>query len=234
MTAMPEAYTYDYPRPMVTVDVVVFTIIDDDLRVLLVKRRVAPFEGGWAIPGGFVQMDESLDDAARRELAEETNVSEIYLEQLYTFGAPGRDPRGRVISVAYYALISAEHRDLIAATDSAEVAWASVYKLPTLAFDHAEIVDYALTRLRYKLDYTSVGFQLLPKKFTLSELQKMYEVILGKELDKRNFRKKIGVMGILEPLQEKDRSGAHRPAQLYTFKESEFIYWKDRGIIFPF
>lgn len=231
---MPETYTYDYPRPMVTVDVVVFSIIDDDLKVLLVRRGAEPHKGQWAIPGGFVGMDEGLDDAARRELAEETNVSDIWLEQLYTFGRPDRDPRGRVISVAYYALISAKSRELAAATDSDEVGWFSVYGPPPLAFDHQEVIEYALTRLRWKLDYTSVGFQLLPTKFTLSDLQKMYEVILGKELDKRNFRKKILSMNILEPLKETEMRGPHRPAQLYTFKESEFVHWKDRGIIFPF
>lgn len=231
---MPQTYTYDYPRPMVTVDVVVFTIIDDDLKVLLVRRAGEPFKGRWAIPGGFVGMDEPLDDAARRELAEETNVQDIWLEQLYTFGRPDRDPRGRVISVAYYALIAAEHRELVAATDTDAVGWFSVYDPPALAFDHQEVIGYALTRLRWKLDYTSVGFQLLPKKFTLSELQRMYEVILQKELDKRNFRKKILSMGILEPLKETEMKGPHRPAQLYAFKESEFIHWKDRGIIFPF
>lgn len=231
---MPQPYTYDYPRPMVTVDVVVFTIIDDALKVLLVRRAHEPFKGQWAIPGGFVGMDESLDAAARRELAEETNVSDIWLEQLYTFGRPDRDPRGRVISVAYYALISAERRELVAATDTDAVSWFSVYDPPALAFDHQEVIDYALMRLRWKLDYTSVGFQLLPKKFTLSELQRMYEVILRKDLDKRNFRKKILSMGILEALQETEMKGPHRPAQLYSFKESEFIHWKDRGIIFPF
>lgn len=231
---MPPTYAYEYPRPMVTVDVVVFTIIGDDLKVLLVRRGVEPFLGAWAIPGGFVQMDEALEDAARRELAEETNVHDVYLEQLYTFGAPGRDPRGRVISVAYFALIAAAHRELAAATDSAEVGWFSAYEPPTLAFDHQAILDYALQRLRYKLDYTSVGFQLLPAKFTLSELQRMYEVILRKELDKRNFRKKLLSMGILEPLQETKMEGPHRPAQLYAFREDQFIHWRDRGILFPF
>jgi 8-oxo-dGTP diphosphatase len=232
---MAKTHTYDYPRPMVTVDVVVFTIIGDDLKLLLVKRGQEPFKDQWAIPGGFVGMDEDLEVAARRELAEETNVSDIWLEQLYTFGRPDRDPRGRVISVAYFALVSAERRELAAATDSADVGWYSAYDLPPLAFDHREVVEYALTRLRWKLDYTSVGFQLLPTRFTLTDLQRMYEVILAKPLDKRNFRKKILAMGILEPIAGlKEAKGPHRPAQLYTFKESEFVHWKDRGIIFPF
>lgn len=229
-----EGYTYEYPRPMVTVDTVIFTIQENDLKVLLVKRGVEPFKGSWAIPGGFVNMDESLEDAARRELYEETNVQDVYLEQLYTFGAPDRDPRGRVISVAYFALISAAHRELAARTDSAEVAWFSVYHLPALAFDHADIIEYALQRLRFKLDYTSVGFQLLPKKFTLTELQRIYEIILHKQLDKRNFRKKILGLGILEPLEETKMEGPHRPAKLYSFHQENFVYWKERGIVFPF
>jgi 8-oxo-dGTP diphosphatase len=231
---MTPSYTYDYPRPMVTVDTVIFTVLDNDLKVLLVKRRYEPFQDQWAIPGGFVGMDESLEDAARRELYEETNVQDLYLEQLYTFGAPERDPRGRVISVSYFALISAEHRQLAARTDSAEVGWYSVYKLPKLAFDHAEIIDYALQRLRYKLDYTSVGFQLLPKKFTLTELQRIYEIILQKKLDKRNFRKKVLSLGLLEPLEETKMEGPHRPAKLYAFSEENFVFLKEKGIVFPF
>jgi 8-oxo-dGTP diphosphatase len=230
----PEGFTYDYERPMVTVDTVIFTIQGDDLKVLLVKRGVEPFEGCWAIPGGFVQMNESLEDAARRELYEETNVRDLYLEQLYTFGAPDRDPRGRVISVSYFALISAEHRELAAATDSTDVGWFSVYQLPKLAFDHADIIEYALTRLRYKLDYTSVGFQLLPRKFTLTELQQVYEVILRKKLDKRNFRKKILSLGIVEGLEETKMEGPHRPAKLYEFKQDSFVFLKEKGIVFPF
>jgi 8-oxo-dGTP diphosphatase len=219
------AHTYEYPRPMVTVDTVIFTVLGDDLKVLLIRRGIEPFKGQWAIPGGFVGMEEGLEEAARRELQEETNVTDVYMEQLYTFGAPERDPRGRTITVAYFALISADQRELAAATDSAEVGWFSVYDLPPLAFDHANIVEYALTRLRFKLDYTSVGFQLLPKKFTLSELQAMYEVILDRKLDKRNFRKKILSMEILEPLDETKMEGPHRPAKLYCFKEDGTVEW---------
>ena len=219
------SYTYEYPRPMVTVDTVIFTIFDDDLKVLLIRRGIEPFLGGWAIPGGFVALEESLEDAARRELYEETNVQDVYLEQLYTFGNLERDPRGRVISVAYFALVSAESRELLARTDSQEVAWFSVYKLPKLAFDHTAIVAYALQRLRFKLDYTSVGFQLLPKKFTLTELQAMYEVILQRKLDKRNFRKKVLGMGILQPLEESKMEGPHRPAKLYSFNEDDTVAW---------
>src|SRR4029077_8038376 len=168
----------------VTVDIVVFTIQSGTLRVLLVKRAAAPFQGQFAIPGGFVHEDEDLDQAASRELREETGVADVYLEQLYSFGDVGRDPRGRVITVAHFALISAG-RPLRAGTDAAKAEWCSMDQLPTtLAFDHARILNYALERLRNKLEYTTVGFHLLPEKFTLTELQEVYEAILGKNLDK--------------------------------------------------
>jgi len=223
-------------RPLVAVDIIIFTVFEEDLKVLLVKRKILPFKGMWAIPGGFIHMDESLDDAAKRELKEETNVSEVYLEQLYTFGDPHRDPRTRVITVAYFALVSPEKLNLQAATDVEEVRWFSMYKLPDLAFDHKEILDYALERLRNKLNYTTVGFQLLPEKFTLTELQKVYEVILDKKLDKRNFRKKILSMGILRECEGETKmyKGYHRPAQLYSFALDRFIKLKDKGILFPF
>lgn len=228
------SFTYEFPRPMVTIDVVLFTVADNELKVLLVRRGIEPFKGVWALPGGFVRMDESLDVAARRELFEETNVSDVYLEQLFTFGDPGRDPRGRVISVSYFALIASEQRHLIARTDAAEAAWGSAVWPPKLAFDHARMLEYALQRLRYKLEYSSAVFQLLPRKFTLTDLQHIYEVILDKKLDKRNFRKKILGIGILEGLDETRMEGPHRPAKLYALSEEGFVYWKERGILFPF
>src|SRR5262249_587894 len=174
----------------VTVDLVIFTIHGNELRVLLVKRAIEPFAGAMALPGGFVRENESLEAAAMRELQEETGVKEVYLEQLYSFGDPGRDPRGRVVTVSYYALVSCG-RSLSAGTDAADARWWPVAELPTLAFDHRRILDYALERLRNKLEYSTVGFQLLPDQFTLTELQRVYEVILNKKLDKRNFRRKI-------------------------------------------
>ena len=216
----------------VTVDIVIFTIQEGVLKVLLIKRRIPPFVGQTAIPGGFVLEDEDLDQAALRELGEETGVSDVYLEQLYSFGKPDRDPRGRVITVAYFALISPD-RQLTAGSDAAAAAWYAVDQLPPLAFDHATILNYALERLRNKLEYTTVGFQLLPQKFTLTELQEVYEAILGKKLDKRNFRRKMSVLGILKPLRE-HRRGGQRPAQLYRFVASRFEKLKDRGILFPF
>jgi 8-oxo-dGTP diphosphatase len=200
----------------VTVDIVIFTIQSDELKVLLVKRGVAPFKGQFALPGGFVHEDESLDCAAMRELREETGVSDVYLEQLYSFGDPGRDPRERIITVAYYALVSADRSQLAAGTDTTEAAWWRVGKLPALAFDHRKIIDYALGRLRNKLEYTTVGFQLLSEKFSLTELQGVYEAILDRKLDKRNFRRRIEMLKIVKPTSEY-RRGGQRPAQLYRF-----------------
>jgi len=217
----------------VAVDIVIFTIQSGELRLLLVKRGIAPFAGQFAIPGGFVLEDESLDQAALRELKEETGVGDVYLEQLYSFGDPGRDPRGRVITVAYYALISGDRSPLVAGTDAADAQWCAVRELPHLAFDHRKILDYALERLRNKLEYTTVGFQLLPSRFSLTELQAVYEAILGKKLDKRNFRRKLALLKVLRPTREY-RHGGRRPARLYEFVAANFEKLKDRGILFPF
>jgi len=217
----------------VTVDVVIFTIRDGALHVLLVRRGAAPFAGRYAIPGGFVDQEESLEAAARRELAEETGVRDVYLEQLYSFGDPGRDPRGRVVTVAYFALIAADRTPLKAGSDAAEARWFPVTARPPLAFDHGRILDYALERLRNKLEYTTVGFQLLPDKFTLSELQAVYEAILARRLDKRNFRRKIALLRIVTPLREWRRTG-RKPARLYRFSAARFEKLKDKGILFPF
>ncbi len=212
-----------YERPSITVDMVIFTIRAGDLKVLLIQRGGHPYQGMWAIPGGFVKMDESLEDGAKRELQEETAVQDVYMEQLYTFGDPGRDPRTRVISVAYFALVEANQvKTIQAGSDAQQAEWFSMYALPPLAFDHAKILDYALTRLRYKLEYTNVAFALLPATFTLTELQHIYEIILHKALDKRNFRKKILAMEMderpmLEETSETKMEGSHRPARLYRF-----------------
>ncbi len=216
-----------------TVDIVIFTVREGSLQVLVVKRGVPPFEGQYAIPGGFLRQEESLEEAALRELYEETGVRNVFLEQLYTFGDPKRDPRGRVVTVAYYALIASDKLSLVAGADAAEAQWFPANNLPPLAFDHKAIVDYACQRLRNKLEYTTVGFQLLPEKFTLGELQAVYEAILGKHLDKRNFRRKIGILGILKPLREWQHTG-RKPAQLFRFAASRFEKLKDKGILFPF
>jgi 8-oxo-dGTP diphosphatase len=221
-----------YERPSVTVDVVIFSILDEMLKVLLIKRKAWPFEGVWAIPGGFVQMEESLEEAAYRKLIEETEVTspDVYLEQLYTFGDPRRDPRTRVITVAYFALVGADKLNF-QTSDRAGVGWFSVYDPPPLAFDHAGILAYALTRLRYKLEYSAVGFQLLPEKFTLRELQDAYEIILGTKLDKGNFRSKLRKTEVVEPVDGYRDTGG-RPARLYCFREDAVAEIKTRRL-FP-
>ncbi|MBE9507582.1 MAG: NUDIX hydrolase [Chloroflexi bacterium] len=221
----------DHPRPSVTADVIIFTLRNDDLQALLIKRKHPPFEEMWAIPGGFVSIDESLEEAALRELEEETGVRDVYLEQLYTFGDIGRDPRGRVITVAYFALVPADAAHPHAGDDASEARWWSVHDLPPLAFDHADILTYALQRLRYKLEYTAVGFELLPGAFSLSELQAAYEIILGEELDKRNFRRKILGAEIIEETGGY-RTGEGRPAKLYHFRDDAVAEVKARRL-FP-
>ena len=221
----------DYARPSVTADVIIFTLCNNDLQVLLVERKYSPFEGMWAIPGGFVDIDEALEEAALRELEEETGVRDVYLEQLYTFGDVDRDPRGRVITVAYFALVPAAAIAPRASSDAAKACWWSVYDLPPLAFDHANVLSYALQRLRYKLEYTAVGFELLPDVFTLSELQAAYEVVLGEKLDKRNFRRKILGAEVIEDIDEY-RSGEGRPAKLYRFRDDAVAEVKTRRL-FP-
>lgn len=203
--------------PAVTVDVVIFTLLDDELKVLLVQRPIAPFEGRWTLPGGFVQAHESLEDAARRILAEKGRIHNVWLEQLYTFGDPNRDPRARIITVTYFALVSPDKLQQKVGDDS--VAWHSAYDHPDLGFDHSAIVSYAIQRLRYKLEYTAVAFQLLPEAFTLTELQNAYVHILREELDKRNFRRKVLATDLLEETGDV-RSGDHRPAKLYRFSEN--------------
>ena len=202
---------------LVTVDIVLFTLRDRALHLLLIRRLAKPFEGRYALPGGFVLEQESLDAAAHRELREETGVENVYLEQLYTFGDLKRDPRGRVVTVAYYALVP-HIEALHAGTDAADAAWSPLTELPPLAFDHRKIVDYAHQRLRNKLDYTNVGFELLPAKFTLTELQGVHEAIHGAAMDKRNFRRRILQQGIVKPIKEW-RSTGRKPAQLYRFSE---------------
>lgn len=225
-------FTYQYPRAALTVDCVVFGYDEGELKVLLIERALEPFEGCWALPGGFVSMDESIDNAARRELEEETGLKEVFLEQLYTFGAADRDPRERIISVAYYALVKLAAFDTKAATDAVDARWFPVSKVPKLAFDHADILAAALARLKGKVRYQPVGFELLPPKFTLSQLQHLYEAVLETELDKRNFRKKVLSFGLLVPLQETQMTGRHRPARLFRFDAERYEKLKKGGLLF--
>jgi 8-oxo-dGTP diphosphatase len=207
-------------QPAVTVDVVIFRLHEDALKVLLIQRAFPPFKGKWALPGGFVNINETLEEAALREMEEETGVRDVYLEQLYTFGDPKRDPRGRVITVAYFALISKD-LEVHAGEEATHAEWRPVKMIPDLAFDHAKILGYAVQRLRYKLEYSAVGFELLPDEFTLSELQKAYEIVLAEILDKRNFRSRImGAKILIETKHMKTALGQGRPAKLYRYRKS--------------
>ncbi|MEN9358527.1 MAG: hypothetical protein RL095_62 [Verrucomicrobiota bacterium] len=224
--------TYEYPRPALTVDCVVFGLDEEGLKVLLIRRGLAPFKGRWALPGGFVRVDETLDEAALRELREETGLKKIFLEQLYTFSALKRDPRERVISVAYYALVKLGDHRVQAATDADDAAWFRLDAIPELAFDHAEIIAAARNRVKGKVRYQPIGFELLPEKFKLSQLQELYEQILGRELDKRNFRKKFLSFGIIEELDERVQGLPGRPARLHRFDAKAYRRLLDRGFNF--
>jgi 8-oxo-dGTP diphosphatase len=208
--AVPQAH------PRVAVDAVLFTIASGELKTLLVKIKKGPFVERWAFPGGLVRLGESLDDAARRELHEKTGVQDLYLEQLYTFGDACRDPVAHTVAVAYFALVPYPAHELHRGEKYADIGWFPVRALPQLAYDHNAIASYALQRLQAKLGYTNIVYSLLPREFTLAELQEIYEVILHHKLDRRNFRRKILALGLLKPLR-KTRRGAHRPATLYTF-----------------
>lgn len=225
-------FTYQYPRPALTVDCVVFGFDEGELKVLLIQRDLEPFAGKWALPGGFVHVDETVDDAARRELREETGVTDVYLEQLYTFGELNRDPRERVVSVAYYALVALGRHTPKADTDARSAAWFCVADLPSLAFDHDQILAMAIQRLKGKVRYQPIGFELLGGKFTLSQLQHLYEAILERPLDKRNFRKKILGMDLLVETDEIEQDVSHRAARLYRFDEAKYRRWVKRGFNF--
>jgi 8-oxo-dGTP diphosphatase len=225
------SYTYKYPRPSVAVDCVIFGLDKTDLKILLIQRGGEPFKDAWALPGGFVDMDESLEAAALRELEEETGVKDVFFEQLFTFGNPGRDPRGRVISVAYYALVNLDEHPVQAASDAKNAAWFPLNNLPELAFDHDKILQIAMERLESKVRYQPLGFELLPEKFTLGQLQELYEKILGTTLNKRNFRTKILKMNILKEMGKQEEV-SHRPATLYAFDDEAYQRLTKEGFIF--
>ncbi len=218
--------TLDPRIPVVAVDVTVFTLLGSELRVLLVRVKKRPYTGVWALPGGIICSDESLEEAAYRELAEKTGLKSVYLEQLFTFGDVNRDKTRRAISTVYFALVNAEGLELKTTEKYAGIGWFPVKKLLRLAYDHAKVIRYAVKRLRWKLEYTNVAWSLLPRAFTLTELQTAYESILGKKLDKRNFRKKILSLRLLTPAGKMKHSAAHRPAELYRFKTRKPIIVK--------
>ena len=226
-------FTYEYARPALTVDVVVFAFAEgEELSVMLIERDLEPFAGRWALPGGFVRLDETIEEAVRRELEEETGLKGLFLEQLQTFGAVDRDPRERVVSVAHYALANLEGHDVRATTDARNAAWFPVDDTPDLAFDHATILAAALTRLRGKLRYQPIGFELLPDRFPLRRLQSLYESVLGRPLDKRNFRKKILQMGVLADTGEIETDVKHRAAKLYRFDRPAYERLSEKGFSF--
>ena len=218
----------------VAVDAVVFGYTSKEgLSVLLIKRNIKPFKDSWALPGGLVGDDESLEEAVQRELKEETGVNINYLEQLYSFGKPGRDPRNRVISITYYGLVKPDAFELHADTDAADVAWFNIKKLPQLAFDHKEILSAAHERLKSKMHYQPVGFELLEEKFPFSELEKLYMAVLDRPIDRRNFKKKVVKFGFLEETTEKQAlDGAGRPGNLFCFNEQKYFQLQKEGINF--
>ena len=209
-------YQYPYPHPAVTTDIVLFTIGQQQLKCLLIRRKHEPYKDSWALPGGFVGMDEDLEASALRELREETGITGVNLEQLHSFGRPGRDPRERVITIAYYALVPDTGLPIRAASDAGEVAWFGLDDSPPLAFDHEAIVAMARQRLVSRLHCSTIALQFMPEKFTLGELQGVYEIIQGGAVDRRNFRKRVLARHCLKDSGETRRNGKHRPARLYT------------------
>ena len=222
-------FAYQYPHPAVTTDCVVFGLDTRDLTVLLIQRDLDPYAGAWALPGGFVRIDEDLESAARRELEEETGVRDLYLEQLAAFGAPERDPRERVITIAYLAIVNLFEHPVAAATDARSAGWFALDELPRLAFDHEQILEAALGRLRAKLRDEPIAFEFLPEKFTLRQVQSLYEAILGEPLDKRNFRKKLHATGLIVPTDEVEMDVAHRAAQLHRFDRERYSTLRAEG-----
>lgn len=226
------SFTYEYARPALTTDCVVFGLDEEDLKILLIQRALPPFENEWALPGGFIRVGEDINTCARRGLEEETGLKNVYLEQLATIGTPDRDPREHVVTIAYFALVNLIDHPPTAATDARNAAWFSFDDLPPLAFDHEKILKLARERLRGKVRYQPIGFELLPKKFTLTQLQQLYELILEEPLDKRNFRKKVIKLGILAETNEVEKDVARRAARLYRFDRSRYRKLQKQGINF--
>ena len=219
----------------VAVDAIVFGYSKNEgVSVLLIKRKYPPFKNSWAIPGGFILEEESLEEAVKRELLEETGIRVNYLEQLYTFGAPQRDPRQRIISIAYFALVkSSQFQQLKASTDAEEAQWFSINKLPSLAFDHKQILQTAIERVRAKIRYQPIGFELLDKKFPFADLEKLYTALLDRDIDRRNFTKKILSLGLLEDTGElASTPGAGRPSKIYQFNKKRYEQLLKEGMHF--
>lgn len=214
-------YTYKYPHPAVTTDCIVFGFDGETLNLLLINRGIEPFKGCWALPGGFMKMDETAEQGALRELQEETGVKDIYIEQLQAFSTVDRDPRERVMTIAFLAFVRQEKYEVIAGDDAAKAQWFPINELPELAFDHKEIITVALEKLRWKITYEPLAFRLLNKNFTITQLQTVYEVVFGKKFDRRNFYKKMTTLGYLIPTDQQLRNNG-RPSTLYTFDEKKY------------
>ncbi len=225
-------YCYKYPRPAVTTDNVIFGFGEGELKVLLVERGGEPFKGHWALPGGFMNMDEDADTCACRELEEETGLKDVYSEQLYTFSAVDRDPRYRVVSIAYYALVKLPDYVVKAGDDASKAQWFPLSALPVLAFDHQRILQMAIDRLKGKIRYQPVGFELLPEKFTIPDLQRLYESALQTTLDRRNFRKKILKTGLLIDTDERTEGVPHKRAKYYSFDKAKYQALSEKGFYF--
>ncbi len=216
----------------ISIDCVIFGFENSTLEVLLVKRAIQPEKGMWALPGGFIKKDELVEDAAQRILEVTTGVKNIYLEQTAVFDGVDRYPLWRVFTIAHFALISPENYALSPGIDTSEVSWFKLHDLPKLPFDHAQIIKIALKKLQSRVRVKPIGFELLPEKFTLPQLQKLYEEILDKKIDKRNFRKKLLKMNLLKRLPEKDKSNIRRAAYLYKFEKSTYNRLREKGFIF--
>ena len=225
-------YTYKYPHPSVTTDCVIFGFDGNKLKVLLVERGVGPFKGKWALPGGFLKMDESAEEGALRELKEETGLTGAYVRQFHTFTAPDRDPRERVITIAYYALVRLQ--DVQGGDDAAKAQWFSLDEVPALAFDHDQILRKAERALRKQIHFEPIGFELLPEKFTMKALQQLYEAILNVKFDRRNFYNKMLHMGLLNRLGETIQGQGRKDAILYTFNPQMYEEMKQKGFRLEF
>jgi 8-oxo-dGTP diphosphatase len=225
-------FQYEYERPALATDCAIFGFDGGELKLLLLKREKEPFENTWALPGGFVYMDETAEAAAKRILLEKAGIKEVFIEQLYTFSGIDRDPRERVVSVSHFALVNKSQFELIAGRDTIQAAWHPISELPELGFDHGEIVALAIERLKGKMRYQPIGFELLDAKFTLSQLQLLYEAILQAPIDKRNFRKKILGMGLLKQLEEKEQNVPRKAAYYYSFDKLQYEELMKKGLHF--
>jgi 8-oxo-dGTP diphosphatase len=227
-----KTYSYDYPRPALTTDCAIFGFDEGELKLLLTEREKEPFKNKWALPGGFVSIDETTEECAKRILLEKVGIRNVFIEQLYTFSEIDRDPRERIVSVSYYALVNRRQYDLVAGRDTNKAEWFELSKLPKVAFDHGKIIKLALKRLQGKVRYQPVGFELLTEKFTLSQLQQVYEAILEVPIDKRNFRKKILGMELLKVLDEKEQNVPHKAARYYSFDKKAYKELTQSGFHF--